>query len=254
MQKERRTHAQVVNFFKRNASTILTVAGAGGVLLTAVLTGTGTLKAVKFVEKAKDEKGEDLTKLETVRAATPAYIPAAIAGVSTISCIFGANILNQRNQASIASAYVLLDNAYKRYREKVNDLYGEDADRNVLGAIVKEDIDEAPLDDDDIRLFYDINSGRYFEVQADKLYEAENELNKKLITTGYACVNDFYEALGIPKMDYGDKLGWSTYAYGRYYDGCNSIEFYHQPMTLDDGLECCMVYFVNEPSLDYDNY
>ena len=243
------------NFFKRHASTILTIVGAGGVLLTAVLTGTGTPKAMKLVEKAKDEKGEDLTKLETVRAATSAYIPAAIAGVSTIGCIFGANILNQRNQAALASAYMLLDSSYKKYRAKVNELYGEDSDRIVTGSIAKDALGANEISiTDETRLFWDVTSGRYFEVTPEKLVEAEHELNKRLITTGYACVNDFYELLGIPKMDYGNKLGWTTYAYGRYYDGCNEIEFYHHPMTLDDGLEYTMLYFVTEPTIDYDNY
>jgi hypothetical protein len=150
---------------------------------------------------------------------------------------------------------MLLDSSYKKYRDKVKELYGVDSDRIVTGSIAKDEIGSNDISlVDETRLYYDVTSMRYFEVTPDKLQAAEYELNKRLITTGYACVNDFYETLGIPKTDYGEKLGWSTYTYGLYYDGCNEVEFYHHPMTLDDGLECCMVYFVNEPSLDYDNY
>ena len=105
-------------FLKRNSSTILTVVGATGVIATSVMAVKATPKALAMIEKAKEEKGEDLTKLETIKVAGPAYIPAAIAGISTIACIFGANILNKRQQAALMSAYALIDNSYKEYKNK----------------------------------------------------------------------------------------------------------------------------------------
>lgn len=243
------------NFFKRNGATMLSIIASGGVILTSTLAAIATPKAMKLVYRAEAEKGDELTKLEKVRAGAPAYVPAAIAATSTIACVLGANVLNKRNQAAIASAYMLLDNTYKKYRAKVEELYGEGSDRRVLEEVSKDgfDRDDLPLHEEN-RLFCDVTSMRYFELPSEKVQEAEYELNKKLLTTGYACVNDFYEYLGIPKMEYGDKLGWSTYTYGRYYDGCNYIEFYHHPTVMDDGLECCMLYFVEEPSLDYREY
>jgi hypothetical protein len=242
-------------FFKRNGATLLTIVASGGVVLTSVLAAVATPKAMRLVYRAEAEKGEDLTKLEKIRAGAPAYVPAAIAATSTIACIFGANVLNRRNQAALASAYMLLDSTYKKYRDKVEELYGEGSDRRVLEEVAKDDFDQDEISvHDETRLFCDVTSMRYFELPSEKVQEAEDELNKKLITSGYACVNDFYEYLGIPKTDYGDKLGWSTYTYGRYYDGCNYIEFYHHPVVLDDGLECCLIHFVDEPSLDYKEY
>ena len=242
------------NFYKRNTSTLLTCIGAGGVILSSVLAARATPKALNRLEQAEKTKGEPLTKFEKVKAVSPAYIPAAVCCLSTIGCIFGANVLNQRNQAAITSAYMLLDSSYKKYRAKVKELYGEDGDHKVVEAIAHDEIDPDISIEDESRLFWDVASMRYFEATSEQLRNAEYDLNKKLITTGYACLNDFYELLGIPKVDYGDKMGWSTYSYGRYYDGCNQIEFHHHPTTVDDGLECCMVYFLTEPSLDHDIY
>lgn len=153
-----------MKFFKNNSSTILTCVGAVGAIATAVLAVTATPKALKVIEKAEEEKGEKLTKLETVKIAAPAYIPAALTGVSTIACIFGANALNKSQQAHMASAYALLNTSYANYRNKVKELYGEEADDKVRVEMV-EDIDEfddLDFEDEEMQLFYDGSSSQYF--------------------------------------------------------------------------------------------
>ena len=122
-------------FFKRNSSTILTCVGSIGVVTTAVLAVKATPKAIRLLESAEEEKGEELTTLETVKIAGPAYIPAAITGVSTIACIFGANILSKCQQASLMSAYALIENSYKEYKNKLKVLYGDDADKEITKEI-----------------------------------------------------------------------------------------------------------------------
>ena len=125
-------------FVKRNAPTILTCVGAVGVVGTAVMTAKGTTKASMLLAEAKVEKEEELTNLEIIGVALPAYIPAIMFGAATISCIFGANVLNKQHQASLVSAYTLLDQSYKKYKVKVAELYGEEADTKVRHEIAKE--------------------------------------------------------------------------------------------------------------------
>lgn len=241
-------------FLKGNASTLLTFIGAGGVVFTSVLAVKATPKAMKMLDRAQVEKGEPLTKLEVIKVAGPAYIPAAVSGASTIACIFGANVLNKRSQAALTSAYALLDSSYKRYRAKVTELYGEDSDVQIREAIAKDVYEEKNLSvRDEQRLFYDSISMRYFETTIKSLQSAEHELNKKLLSTGYASVNDFYDLLGMARVDFGDKLGWTTFDRGRLM-GCSMIEFHHHQTALDDGLECCMLYAMTEPTFDYMDY
>lgn len=241
-------------FLKRNASTILTFIGAGGVIATSVMAVKATPKALKLLECAKEQKGEELTTLEKIQVAGPAYIPAAVTGASTIACIFGANVLNKRNQAALVSAYALLDSTYKKYRAKVDELYGENSDKRVIEELAKDDLDEEYCASrNGLQLFYDTTSMRYFESTVEDVQMAEFELNKRLLSTGYAALNHFYGLLDVPSVDYGDRVGWTTYARG-WQDGCLRIDFDHHKVILDDGLECYMLYILTEPSMEYLEY
>ena len=148
---------------KSRMSTFLTIIGAIGVVATAITAAKDTPKAQYLIQKAEYEKDEELTVVEKVKAAAPAYIPTAIVAGSTIACIFGSNILNKQTQASMTSAYALLDASYKKYREKVKDIYGENADSEVLEQMAQDDYEE-PFDDlpDGKLLFWDPMSGQYF--------------------------------------------------------------------------------------------
>ena len=64
--------------------------------------------------------------MEIVKVAWKCYIPATVVGLSTVACILGANYLSERKQASLMSAYALLEQAYKEYRQKVQTTYGDD--------------------------------------------------------------------------------------------------------------------------------
>ena len=128
---------KVEGFVKRNGSTILTCVGAAGVVLTAVTTVNATTKANKLLNRAREEKGEDLTPMEVFTTALPVFFPVALTGIGTVACIFGANILSKKHQASLISAYGMLNSSYKEYRNKVNELYGEDADEKVQEEMTK---------------------------------------------------------------------------------------------------------------------
>ena len=168
-------------FFKRNASTILTCVGGLGVAATAVVAVKETPKAMQVIEKKTEEKGEDLTAIEKIKVAGPVYIPAIAIGVSTLACIFGANTLNKRSQASLISAYALLDNSYKKYKKKVNQLYGEDAGTQVRSEITKDHYDPYVYPDpaEGELLFYDYFSERYFESTMEKVLQAEYAINRE---------------------------------------------------------------------------
>ena len=238
-------------FFKRNSSTILTCVGSIGVVTTAVLAVKATPKAIRLLESAEEEKGEELTTLETVKIAGPAYIPAAITGVSTIACIFGANILSKCQQASLMSAYALIENSYKEYKNKLKVLHGDDADKEVTQEIVKDRYEDYDVSvSDGKQLFFDYFSMRYFESTMEKVLIGENNFNKNLTLNGYASLNELYDSLGIPRVDYGYELGWSHEAGGAFY-GYSWIDFEHEKITLEGDLECCIISMSHEPTADF---
>ena len=234
-------------FLKRNSSTILTCVGAAGVVATTVTAVKATPKALALLEKAKDEKGEELTKLEKVKIAGSAYVPTVVLGVSTLACIFGANILNQRAQASLMSAYALVDRSYKDYRNKVEELYGEEAGANVRAAIAKDKYEENPIEpEEDKHLYYDYYSGRLFESTPYKIRNAEYELNRMLMMEEGVCINDWYRLIGLEELDHGEDIGWASFANMEMYWQM-WVDFHHETSVMDDGLECMIISFVQEP-------
>lgn len=241
-------------FVSRNGSTILTCMAGVGLVATAVLTAQATPKALTRVENAREEKGEELTKVETVIAAAPAYIPPILTGVATLACMFGANTLNKRQQASMASAYALLDTSYKEYKKKVEELYGEGANDKVKEEIAKDKYEESDIEPSDgMKLFYDDFSGRIFESTLEKVQAAEYNINRDLSMQGYATLNDFYEYLGLVPIDGGDELGWSAGMNFDYY-WQEWIDFGHHKTTMGDDLECIMIIMFSEPALCWEDY
>ena len=239
-------------FLKKNSATILTVAAAVGVITTSVLSAKAAIKAFRVLAHKEEEKGEKLTFEETISAVWTIYIPPVVAGMSTIACVFGANVLNQRQQASLASAYALIDSSYKEYKAKLKELYGEEAHNNIVNAIAAEKCDEVHISaggltsaytqeiesDAEPRLFYDEYSGRYFETTIEKVLLAEYRLNRNYILRGFARLNEFYEFLGLEPTDYGETVGW---------DICSEIywiDFNHRKAFIgddNDGFECYII-------------
>lgn len=240
-------------FFKRNASTILTYIGCAGVIVTSVMAIKATPKAIRLLEDAEKEKNESLTKIEVVKTTVPVYILTIITGVSTIACIFGANILNKSQQVALMSAYALLDNSYKEYRKKVKELYGADTSKEVCKELVKEKYIKNNIQVDDRKeLFYDELSGRYFESTIENVLKAEYELNRNLVNNSYVCLNQFYDFLNIPLTEYGNELGWCIDEMFKMHLS-SWIDFRHEKVTMDDGLECTIIYIQLSPIVNYKN-
>lgn len=241
-------------FLKKNAATILTCVGGAGVVATSIMAVKATPKAMVTLENAKEEKGDELTTWEVVKTAGPAYIPTIIVGSATIACIFGANVLNKRQQAALMSAYALLDNSYKEYKNKVNELYGDEASKRIQEELAKDKYEEEqrPKEAEEL-LYYDEFSQRYFTSTSENVLRAEYSLNKTLWNEGIAWLNDYYELLGLEKVDYGNYLGWSSFELYEITWG-GSIEFDHTKVVMDDGLECTIISMHCEPYFGFDEY
>lgn len=250
----------VQQFIKRNASTILTCVGAGGVVATAVMVAKESPKALSLLEDATEEKGEKLTKWEKVKIAGPVYIPAVITGAATIACIFGSNLISKHQQASLMSAYALLDNSYKEYKKKTDELYGEEAGRNIRGEIAKDKYTgDGELMEDNKELFFDFYSGRYFESTKETVMWAQCETNRAMFVNGAVCLNEYYEFLGLEKKPEYEDIGWTCGQIEEMY-WHPWIEFNYEEIIIDEetedsvGMECTIVHIPMEPVMGYLDY
>ena len=236
-------------YLQRASPTILACVGVIGVIATAVMAVKATTKAVKLCEGVKSDNGdEEPTTLDYVKTSWQCYIPTAIVGLSTISCIFGANMLNKRNQASLVSAYALLSQSYQRYRKAANSIYGDDADSRITAEVAKKvyvseglygtsvyDPDSAADD----TLFYDSYFQRYFTSTMATVLNAQYHLNRNFALRGEASINEFYAFMGLEEIRGGDAIGWDCYELVE--SGIQWIDFENKFTKMDDGLECYIV-------------
>ena len=235
---------------KKASPTILTCIGAVGVVATAVLAVKATPKADSLI-KADSRRNHDgdpyaATKLEAVKSCWKCYIPAAATGTATIMCIFGANALNKKQQASLASAYALVSRSYTDYKRKLKELYGKEAHDKIMESLAVEKSDPPAViegglfrtnstefkdAEETMYLFYDRAGERYFQATIGQVLQAEYHLNRNMVLgMGFMTLNMFYDFLGIERIPEGDTVGWMLS------DELCWIDFDHSKAMVDDGL------------------
>ena len=234
---------------------LMSIAASIGTVGTTVMAVSATPKAIRIIEEDSmvNHNGDPTayTKKEAFISAWKCYIPSAIVGAATIACIFGSCVLSRRQVTSLMSAYLVLDRSFKEYKKKANELYGENANREIQKEVVK-DIYEGNenLYSGENIIFYEEHYGKLFERTPIQVLTAEYELNKKLALNGEASVNDFLELLGLDTIDFGDSIGWLSDSNYDFY-GHPWIEFRHEKIVMDDGMECEAINIDTMPSAYY---
>lgn len=233
---------------RKHSPTIFSFVGAIGVVATAALAVKETPKAMRLIEGMKD----DSTKADIIKETWKCYVPAAITGLATIVCIFNANNLNQKQKAALISAYTILNQAYREYQTKTKELLGEDAEAKIRTSIAKDHYDDANISKE-LPLFYDECSGQYFNKTMEEVIIAEYELNRMFVVNGWAGLNDWCDLIGVEcEKDNNEIIGWSEDAAENF--SCKWIEFEHDLVTMDDGLECYIIHPSYPPTADFMNY
>lgn len=244
-------------------SVILPTLSIIGIVGTSVLAAKAATKASKMISETGKEAERELTSAEKIKIAIPVFMPPLAMGVATIGCVIGGQLLNHSQQASMISAYSLLDQAYKKYRGEVCSTYGEEADRDIMKAIAAKDAEQVYLsapsiggdcvvsiadDNEPTLLFYDIFSQRFFKTTRTQVFDAIYHLNRNYILRGDACVNEFYDFLGIQPITNGNELGWAPVDEGMYW-----IDMDVRQKQLADGTDYYAISMLFNPTLDYWN-
>ena len=214
----------------KHSPEILTGIGITGMLTTVVLAVRATPTAIVLIQNARNQKfneqvdagvdpeeaTDDITALETVKAAWKCYIPAAITGTMSTVCLIGASTVSAKRNAALATAYTIADAASKEYQDKVIETIGEKKEQVIRDAIAKDRLEKDPVADKEVIITgsgttrcYDPISGRYFESDVQTILTAESVLTRRLISDMYVSLNDFYWELGLDGTEMGDQLGWN---------------------------------------------
>ncbi len=252
-------------YLKRQSPTILSVMGAAGVVITTASAIKSTPKAIKLLDNRKSEKCDDLTTFEVLQEVSPIYVPTVLFGLATISCIFGANFLNKHNQAMLTSAYGMLEQSYRRYREAACTVFGEDADSKIKAEMARDTYissngiiknykvyDPSSDNSSEKVLFFDIYSNRYFESTLLSVINAQYHINRNLAGKGCVTLNEYYDFLGLSMTEEGDIIGWCLDEL--YSDNFFWLDFDNSFTTLDDGLECYVTSAMLSPTILSEDY
>lgn len=238
-------------------SIVLTALSGVAFIGTCVLVAKATPPALERIQKAEEEKGEELTKMEKVKAAAPAYIPSAILGASAIICMAGSTALDKKHQASLSSAIALGNNYAQKYKGKVKELFGVETEKEISESIdIQKPVDntfpyeswctmcfnESEDNPGTPMLFYEVQSGTFFEKTLEQVLLAEYHLNRNYILNGEVTLNDWYEYLGLDKTDTGDAAIWTPMDLGDEW-----IDFNHKKKTTSDGRVYYEISLVTEP-------
>ncbi len=244
----------IQNLLRKHSTLIMTVIASTGVIVTTVLAVKATPKAIKLLNEAEINKGSKLTTIEKIKYAWTPYIYCGLSCVSTIACILSIEYLNHKKQISIISAYTVLQNSFEQYRSNIKELSGDDIDLLSRQEIVRARYDQFddPGDNDDELLFFDYQGMRFFRSSFSNVIRAEHHLISVISCRGYACLNEYYDYLGIPPLSYGYQLGWGDY------ESCDpmnvkELEFNYEETLMGKNKDVkCWIITANLPaSFDY---
>ena len=249
---------QIGQSANKNSPTILSAAAVAGVAATAILTGKAAIKAYRALGDAEASKylvapetvpPEPFTKKEIVQITWKCFIPPASTGLATLACIIGANQIGLRRQAAMFGAYTLADTAFREYKDEVLEQLGVTKERKIQDEVAKKQIDANPVTSNEViilaggdQLCFESSTGRYFKSDIETIRQAENNINRSIVTNMYASHNEFLEFLGLGPAALGEELGWNI---------DNPVECVFTSHIADDGRPCLAVGYKHLPRASY---
>ena len=238
----------------KHSPEILTGLGISGMIATTVLAVKATPRAIDRIEADSranhDGDPHAYTKKEAIQSAWKCYIPAAVTGAVSVTCLIGASSVNAKRNAALATAYTISETALNEYRNKVIETIGEKKEKTVREAVAKEKVKKKPPVQKEIiitgngtTLCYETWGGRYFKSDMETLRKVENDLNFRIRDEMELSLNDFYYEIGLDGTEVGKYLGWDIDKGG--------IELEFSSQLSEDGTPCLVVGFVRPPQYIY---
>ena len=252
----RNSSRQLSKTLMHNSPTILTALGVTGLVSTIV----AAIKATPLAEEAlyqeanfrmkeySEQTGESeesyptdvFTPVEIVELTWKFYIPTAVLGTLTIGCMIGANNINLRRNAALASVFSLTETALKEYQSKVVEVIGDKKEEKIRGEIAQDKLNANPVKNNAIivtndgsTLCYDSLSGRYFKSNIDKIKSVTNEFNRRLLSDMAISLNEFYDDIGLEPIEMGTHMGWTIEK--------GMVDLYFGAKLTPDGQPCAVL-------------
>lgn len=124
---------------QKSMPVALSVVGSLGVVATAVLAVTETLKNSEELKEVYKNKNNIKEKILT---SLKIYWPSIVTATATIASITTGTIISKKYEASLGATAVMLDGIYRKYKGKVKQVLGNDVDKKINEEIAKDDFKE----------------------------------------------------------------------------------------------------------------
>lgn len=199
---------------KRALPTILTILGSAGVVGTAVFTA----KAMHEIDECGGDPKKHWKK----------FWKAGLVGAATIGCIAGSNMLNKKQQVSIASGAMMMTETFRKYQQKMKEEFPEIHEKVMeeikmertkddvyvysTGLLRSNSVDFEGLGEQ-TQQFYDCFSKRYFTAKPTQVLQAMYHANRNFSLGGSEMLNEFYTFIGLEPLDEFDDLMWMVVDY-----------------------------------------
>lgn len=239
--------------FAKRSPEILTGLGIAGMVTTTVLAISETPKAIRLLDEKKKEL--DIEKLRTsdvIKTTWKCYIPSAIICVLSTTCLIGASSVNLKRNAALAAAYQLSEKALTTYKDKVIEVVDEKKAELIKEKVAGEQIKENPVSKNEVIvtgngevLCYDVLSGRYFKSDVQKIENAVNVINKRMMNDWCVSLNELYDELDLGHTELGRMMGWNNDA--------GLIEISFDSALTENNTPCLVMNFDTRPVCDYSN-
>jgi Family of unknown function (DUF6353) len=224
---------------KKNSPHIFFALGVVGTVGSAVLACRATLKlsdtldeVKEEVEKAKesqdgaavDAQQRDMAFVYAKGSLKLAklYAPSVVLGTASIVALTGSHIQLSRRNSALIGAYAALQSAYDSYRERVREVLGEEAERDIHNGVTTESVIDGKSSKT-VKVMRDPNKpsiyAKWFD-ESNPNWQKDAEYNllflkcqqewaqNRLHSRGYLFLNEVYKDLGIEPTKAGQFVGW----------------------------------------------
>lgn len=271
VEKASRTFCKAGLKLKKHSPEILVVGGVVGLVTSGVMACKATTKLSTILDDSKEqielfdkvaanpemvneeytvedaEKDKKIVKVQTAVKVAKLYAPAVAIGVVSIGAIFASNNIMRKRNVALGAAYATVDQAFKDYRNRVVDRFGEELDKelryNLKTKEVKETVEDengkkktvkknikymdSPMPSEFAVIYDDGCAGWTKDPEDNKFFliQQQRYANERLKRRGYLSLNEVYELLGFPSTKAGQVVGWLYNCKDPNYKGDDFVDF-----------------------------
>lgn len=271
VEKASRTFCKAGLKLKKHSPEILVVGGVVGLVTSGVMACKATTKLSAILDDSKEqielfdkvaanpemvkeeytvedaEKDKKIVKVQTVVKVAKLYAPSIAVGVVSIGAIFASNNIMRKRNVALGAAYATVDRAFKDYRNRVVDRFGEELDKELRYNLKTKEVKETVEDENgkkktvkrnikymdsptpsEFAVIYDDGCAGWTKDPEDNkffLIQQQRYANERLKRRGYLSLNEVYELLGFPSTKAGQVVGWLYDCKDPNYKGDDFVDF-----------------------------